>query len=348
MLNHTEIEEKLKNVTFIDGATPRWIFEGMARKLDNPKENATLTLIFVNTTKEINMGLGREFPKRKLKDNEVILTRSILRSLDIDTSSNPTLELYINLMSFLDAFYNETKLQVPHINYDNFQAKSALKGILGSLQNFINDRVLVENLRLLIDQLVPDNMMLADFLNMCAEQEFNPLILKHNFKVVASVEEPDGKWPMALGKVMLIDDSYLLPFIIRAFSDNMRNLLSHNNIIVRICVEIVLGHLEEVEKVPIEQYVLITQLSLKDRKQIYTRSTEERGMLIRDHIKQLAMDCFGLDYSAKYEAVLLDSVDQIGMAMILLDSIFMIVTFFLSVLSILLIYSLMMSVYYYF
>jgi hypothetical protein len=292
------------------------------------------------------MGLGREFPKKKLKGNEVIVTRSILRNIGIDPLSNPTLELYINLMDWLNAYYNETKLIAPHINYDNFQAKSTLKGILTSLQAFIKDTVLVENLSLLIDQLVPNNMMLSGFFNMCAEQEFNPLILKHNFKVALSVEEPDGKWPMSLGKVMLIDNSYLLPFIVRAFSDNIRNLLLHSNIIVRICAEIVLGHLEELEYAPIEQYALITQLSLKNRKQIYTHSTEERGMLVRDYIKQLATDCFGLDYRAKYEATLLDSVDQIGMAIILLDTIFMIVTFFLTLLSILLIYSLMMSVSY--
>lgn len=342
MLNHTEIEEKLKSVSFVDGASPRWIFPGNVKKIGATSENSTISLLFANTTKELNMGLGREFPKRKLRGNQMMISRSALRGLGIDPFSNPTLEVYVDLLEFINVYFTEAQLYPPN---STLRAKPALKTILNSFQASANS-TLIANLLLLVDQVVPGGSLLSvdELAQMCGEMEINPLMLRGKFEVVASVEEGDGKWPGSLGKVILIDDSHLAPFIIRAVSENIRQLLSKSNVFIKILGEILIRHLQDLEDLPVEEYALTTQVMFKDRTEIYLKSTQERGVIVRGYIRQLATECFGLDYRAKYEASLLDSVDQIGMAIILLNVIFMIVTFFLTLLSILLIYSLMMSV----
>ena len=69
MLNNSEIQEKLKNVDFIKGASPRWIFLGKVRNPQNTKINTSVTVLFLNTSQELAIGLGRDFPQRALKKN---------------------------------------------------------------------------------------------------------------------------------------------------------------------------------------------------------------------------------------------------------------------------------------
>ena len=356
MINHTEIEQRLKDVDFIEGSSPRWIFVGKIRRVDNPEENTTVTLLFANTSKEVNIGLGREFTKRVIKGNNAMITNSALRSLGIPITGDRSIELYINLFDFLKTFFVESKTTVNNPNSKDkkemdtvmdLQLKPALKTILEGLQELNLEKDLITKLLDVIDILIPDDtkLSLGEFYRLCAEgQEKNPLLLKHVFNIDTSVEVPDGKWPTALGKVMLIDDSYLIPFLIEAFTENLRNYLLDNNIFLRIAAEILFTHLQDFKNFPIENYALMTQIVLKGRKDIYMKSTKERSIIVRNYIKTLASDHFGLDYKAKYQSSLLSSVNAIGTFIILLNAIFMIVTFFLSLLSILLIYSLMMSV----
>lgn len=69
MLNHTHIEEKLRNVSFIEGATPRWYFMGKLRNPNNNLLNTSVTILILNTSKELEIGLGREYPQRQLRGN---------------------------------------------------------------------------------------------------------------------------------------------------------------------------------------------------------------------------------------------------------------------------------------
>lgn len=69
MLNYTEIDRKLSNVDFVVGSSPRWYFMGKVRNEENPRLNTSVTIIFLNSSKELQIGLGRDFPQRALKNN---------------------------------------------------------------------------------------------------------------------------------------------------------------------------------------------------------------------------------------------------------------------------------------
>ncbi len=102
--------------------------------------------------------------------------------------------------------------------------------------------------------------------------------------------------------------------------------------------------LEPLKTVAIEEYALLSQVLLKDRATLYLLKQQERDATFREFVRRLAADVFGLGYNVQYTLPLLAAVDGIGSFIMLLEVAFMVVTFFLALLSILLIYSLMMSV----
>ncbi len=108
--------------------------------------------------------------------------------------------------------------------------------------------------------------------------------------------------------------------------------------------ELLLRALQPLKNISVEQYALFSQIMFEDRDSLYLRSLNDRDKLSHDRIRHLAANVFGLNYRAKYELPLLSAVDAVNSFIVLLDVAFMVVTFFLSLLSILLIYSLMMSV----
>ncbi len=69
MLNQTDIERRLRGVDFVAGSAPRWVFIGKVRNVDDPTLNTSVAMLFLNSSKELSLGLGREFPQRALKDN---------------------------------------------------------------------------------------------------------------------------------------------------------------------------------------------------------------------------------------------------------------------------------------
>jgi len=378
MLNHTEIEEKLKQneADFVQGTAPRWIFVGRARNLADPLQNTSLAILFANTSKELEIGLGRDFPQRALQKNQAIISKSVLRSIGIADNSHPELEIYIDLFSLINAFiggsinsfslaqfsggsrkpkYTPKNSEINFEQFKKIQLKPIIKEFMKKVIQTINDQKLkiknplsYKKLEAYLDQLLPDefNLNLINLYNKYADfGEENPLILKHKFKIVDSVDTPAGKWSGGLGKAVIIDDSYLMTFILEALSENIRILIKNENPIIKIIVEILLQHLDALKQLKIEQYALTTQMVFKDRTQIYLKSTDERDKLMRNNIRFLASNVFGLSYKAKYDLPLLSAVDGMGSFLIILDVSFMIVTFFLSLLSVLLIYSLMMSVF---
>ena len=76
-LNFYEIKEKLSNLSYIEGVSPRWIITGKASKKDQIKNNTSefKTNIFIlDSTEENNIGIGRELNLPELKKNECYIS----------------------------------------------------------------------------------------------------------------------------------------------------------------------------------------------------------------------------------------------------------------------------------
>lgn len=364
-LNHTEIEEKLEKAPFIAGASPRWVLLGRVQSAGSGEENTSVKIVVANTSREIKIGLGRNFPKRALKDNQVIVSSAALHNLGLSPQSKPSVELTIDLLDIMTTLLSEvtsgTTNRVVGPTLDVKGSEVNLEKMDIDLQPYIiqaldlvqqmaqdNGNTLLSEMVLpMVKGILLNNRTLSfnEFVEMCyAMGDKNPLIIKGEVEVVEAVESPKGKWPDALGKVMLMDDSYLLPFILNSLSKNLLAILAEQNPIMAAFVGPALQIGSLARSINIEQFALTTQIVFKDRSQLYIQSKGKRDGQARRQLAYLATEVFGLEYRAKYELTLLASVDSISSFTILLNVIFMLVTFFLLLLSVLLIYSLMMSV----
>jgi hypothetical protein len=333
-------------------------------------ENTSVKIIIANTSKEVEIGLGRNFPKAILKENQAIISSAALRNLGLDPKTTPTIELEINLQDIATTLLGEvtggsiTKVVGPNLDIKGTDVNLEKMGIdllpfIKQAMEFV-ERFVEENgdnplitmaasiILPLINTMLFTNttLTLNQFMEMCSTMgDKNPLVIRGNFKIVRTVESPKGKWPDGLGKVMLIDDSYLLPLIINSTLTNLIGILAEQNSLLGIFLRSIVPLFSLGKDIKIEEFALTSQIVFKDRSRLYIQSKQQRDNQARDQLTFLATEVFGLEYRAKYELTLLASVDGISSFIVLLDVIFMLVTFFLMLLSILLIYSLMMSVF---
>lgn len=75
LLNATEIELRTQDNDLVAGAAPRWLSLAKIENRDNPLRNASCVLLVIDSEREEQMGLGREWGLRKLGEQEVYVVR---------------------------------------------------------------------------------------------------------------------------------------------------------------------------------------------------------------------------------------------------------------------------------
>ena len=103
-LNFYEVKNRLKKLSFIEGVTPRWIFQGKTSKINGKGSSPDfLTNVFViNSARETDIGLGRSLKLIPLKKNECYISTTLANAFHLNIGDN--LELNVNLKELLNAF----------------------------------------------------------------------------------------------------------------------------------------------------------------------------------------------------------------------------------------------------
>lgn len=136
-----------------------------------------------------------------------------------------------------------------------------------------------------------------------------------------------------------------MTFILSTIQDNLVNLIQIPNQSFKQSITNSFSTvIQQLKGIPIEHYAQTTNVMFKERNVLYLKNDEDRGTAIRGYVRHLAANVFGIDYNVSYTIPLLSSVEGINNNIIMIDVAFVLVTFFFCLLSILLIYSLMMSV----
>ena len=100
-LNFYEVKNRLKRLSFIDGVTPRWIFQGKTSKVGSSPE--FLTNVFViNSARETDIGIGRGLNLIPLKINECYISTTLAKAFQLNIGDS--LELNLRLWDLLQAF----------------------------------------------------------------------------------------------------------------------------------------------------------------------------------------------------------------------------------------------------
>ena len=102
-LNFYDVEKKLANLSFIEGVSPRWIITGHAKKIeDNDTGNFRTNIFIVESTKENNIGIGRELYLPELKENECYVSTTLSDALKLGIGDQ--LEMKISFSELLQAY----------------------------------------------------------------------------------------------------------------------------------------------------------------------------------------------------------------------------------------------------
>lgn len=103
-LNFYEIKNRLKRLSFIEGVTPRWAFQGKTLKVNGKGSSPDfLTNVFViNSERETDIGIGRSLNLIPLKKNECYISTTLANAFQLNIGDS--LELNIRLWDLFNAF----------------------------------------------------------------------------------------------------------------------------------------------------------------------------------------------------------------------------------------------------
>jgi len=128
-LNFYKVKNRLKKLSFIEGVTPRWFFQGKTSKINEKGSSSDfLTNVFViNSARETDIGIGRGLNLIPLKKNECYISTTLANAFQLKVGDN--LELNLRLWDLLHAFdggkvfKNEDKKEDKRFYLDRLQLK---------------------------------------------------------------------------------------------------------------------------------------------------------------------------------------------------------------------------------
>ncbi|EPZ33956.1 hypothetical protein O9G_003476 [Rozella allomycis CSF55] len=359
-LNFTFIEEATK--LRAQGSSPRWVLYGEIEKDNNFVERSTnptkemkidrvsMAFLFMDSEKERQAGLGVEWPFETLGEDEILVSSSSLRAIDLQPNVGQRVKMSVDLNSLfqdngiqtgplsnstnnsrnnLDSFLNSI---IPEQNITRtidasdlidatrlFPNLTRIIGIDNSTQSrfnvTVNSKVLIQNLLQTIDE--------------------NPwlLIVNSTFTVVGSLDGTYSKVPTALGNYAVFEKIVLKKIMISFISS-----LSSNNLL-----EPILNNLyTEIKNLEIDQFAMSVCVIFKDRLSAYMKSTTERKkdfILLTNSI----VGSLGDDFDATFSLPLNTALQTSSFISILLDEVLFAVVVVLSMLAVILIYSLLLA-----
>ena len=104
-IDFDDLNERLKNVSFLNGLAPRWILKGnTTNEIDNQTNWAVSNLFIIDSKLENKQGMGRKLHLHTIGYNECYVSNSLYKSLKIDTETNNNVTIDVKLSAILKAF----------------------------------------------------------------------------------------------------------------------------------------------------------------------------------------------------------------------------------------------------
>ena len=110
-LNYYEIKEKLSNLSFIEGISPRWFFLGKAsNNNNNTDKNESIefktNIIILDSSIENNIGLGRTLNLPELKVSECYISNTLSNALKVKPGDQ--IQMEIRLLDLIKAYSDKS------------------------------------------------------------------------------------------------------------------------------------------------------------------------------------------------------------------------------------------------
>lgn len=348
----------------VRGTAPRWTVLAQALNRDDPQRNQSVVLLVIDSEREREIGLGRDWELRALGEQECYASASLLRALGVRPNAGERLRVRVQ--------FAEAALRLGLQDaYEAFLVDALASALLSSNLTLdagqVNVRVLLEQLGIDPDSLPvplpqPNTSVVlrpGEFLSRAAAEELARQLLvplqpvldqtlspTAELIVVDEVDEPRGKWPAALGNVIVLEKRWVPRLLASLLPTNpilsdalLRSFgvpaAGNNDTAPTTAAQLV-------ESLRLEEYALLVSVQYARRFEAYV---EDQKGLNRHMIRftNLVAERLGVDYPAQFELPLLTALQGMYFVRLFLDQIFLSVLVILVLLGVLLIYSLLLS-----
>lgn len=228
LMNTTEVENKLKSIPEVIGASSRWILPG---QVQNPKNLTISTPTFGlvgDSLKEISIGLGRSLEVDPLDKNECYFLTQTADMIELDDEDKEVI-FRVDLIKFASQYglfdginpgVNDREV-ILKIMRDTVPANieiniQALEDSIGTLENVqtgnqaLND--ILKNLTNGIDAALEGTSVIRiptePFIEFLADTALQLLQLDFPLQIKYRLDSPKGKWAENLGSVVFLDQNY--------------------------------------------------------------------------------------------------------------------------------------------
>eukprot|EP01087_Luapelamoeba_hula_P011389 TRINITY_DN3089_c0_g1_i1.p1 TRINITY_DN3089_c0_g1~~TRINITY_DN3089_c0_g1_i1.p1 ORF type:complete len:1336 (+),score=202.48 TRINITY_DN3089_c0_g1_i1:44-4051(+) len=384
LLNSTAMHNRLKNAKLVAGVAPRWTMLGRVGNRFDPSRNASTIILIIDTEQEKKIGLGRTWEYGTLDERQAVISGPLLRNIGV--KAGETCDLTIDLVnlasnfgmgpeSITDAlkeafiyglrmlamnrtvkidpqtfdlsltlaiaqFEAATNITIPPL------AKMMIESQIDKLFNGSTTPIEVN-----LEQLLSVPLLESIFKTYFSPQVMqNLLTFRSEVEVKGSVEEPRGKWPSALGSVVVMEARYI-PFLL--FKDWLPAPINQNAQLLRSVLRRIPGYIYQPSdetktvdqlliKFPVNDYALMVIAQNKDRLATYMSERRERDARTRKWTDEL-MGSIGLDIPATITMPINQFMKGADIAQAFLSQILIGMLVVLGLHSMLVIYSLLLS-----
>lgn len=371
VINYTETAELLAPVGIVEGLAPRWLTISRLIPFERPETNSSVILIAIDSVLEKKIGIGRSWEHRPLGPNEMHVTSSVLRRMDVLPNTNTNVTLNIDLLGYAQnlAGTGLTPVDILMASVENSTGinftqpiiignlSQQLQDILGSTVNisqFLDNTIGPGSYDLQTGEIYPDIAFYNFYYN------FQRLLVVNTpFTVCDGIDKPDGKYPKALGNVAIIESVELERLIhntaeqaAAAVRQNLSSIealapiLEPFGIDINNITDAILQTLDVFEQLgnttSINSYAPMVIVMNKNRVKAYGK---EQSALDLDmvHFTNDVAEGVGIDYPVSFQLPIAETLTQFQFTKVSLDQIFNCVACVMLALGGMLIYSLLLN-----
>ena len=245
-LNYTFVNEQLRPVegTVVAGAAPRWTMLARATS-EHASVNSSAVVLAIDSVREKEIGLGRDWHHRPLGQQEAHVSRSLLYQLGVEPNTGGRVTLTVpigELFGASGALDNSTYIRdraeavfVARVHARNFTTETT-QGEVAQLLGLPEPPNADQPLNVtVVGSDIPDPVLRTIF-DQFFDAYFQTILasitdgFQAEFTVVDAVDDPKGKWSASLGNVAVIESKYLTRLI--------RTLLPENSVAAQAILSI--------------------------------------------------------------------------------------------------------------
>jgi len=261
-INSTEIEERLHGLTDTSAVAPRWLLLSQVINVKDPTYNGSAILLVIDSKKEKEIGLGREWTHPPLVGQTAHVSDSLLRLLHLHPNVTDELRLRFDFITMAYTLYGSGGSEKQFVsqmlsrvieaaqNGPLANGSVSLRSMFSQLLAMTGTNLDTTTLNTLLDyldrpstrdlvlsvvqaQLSSYGISLSDLATIngtLSEASFQRLKRTLSFELQVAVQDgirkPHGKFPEALGNVVVLEFDLWNSFV----SQNILSLLDQFNI----------------------------------------------------------------------------------------------------------------------